>query len=523
MVEDGRASRSRPGQQDDRGPVVRRHVPARQPDPVGGGELHGLERQAPVCRRLAPQGGGGHIGGGDGDGQRQDDHGARQGQGRHDAPAQPAAARPAEIDEPEGERHQAGGQRHYAGRGGEGEARFGDPGDREAGPGCRPGDPDEEQGPAPPPASEAGNGGARRRGAQRDHDHPEGLPAGRAVPAGEERQGDGDPRQRRQTKQGGTAPLRHRAFRHVREEGNDLGGAGKAPVGLPRAAPPLPPGHRPGAPGRARRQVGQGVLHRQQTARRGLPPGEAAKDLDDELGRAPSRTAARSGRGSPGSTATMLWLAPPPSVCSMRPTTSAVHQVPGPHGAAGDDEAVHGVAVGGQGPRDEPVRIGEGRPDPLHLGHHEALLVVVVLEVRPGQVLDEHPDRRHGRTLTEPGRTTPPAAWGSRVARVSGARKGPRGPGRLPRVRASDLDSGRRLPALRLPGSAGGRSSSPSAGPCRGPARWTDPGFWVILVGLIVVIVMSILILHHADDGAAPGTAAPATTTQAAAWGGDAR
>ena len=77
-----------------------------------------------------------------------------------------------------------------------------------------------------------------------------------------------------------------------------------------------------------------------------------------------------------------------------------VHQVPGPQRAAGDDEAVHRVAVGGQGPRDEPVRVGEGRPDPLHLGHHEALLVVVVLEVRPGHVLDEHPDRRHGRTLT---------------------------------------------------------------------------------------------------------------------------
>lgn len=52
----------------------------------------------------------------------------------------------------------------------------------------------------------------------------------------------------------------------------------------------------------------------------------------------------------------------------------------------------------------------------------------------------------------------------------------------------------------------------------RGPSRWTDPGFWVILIGLIVVIVMSVLILRHFDDGVAPDTTVPATTTQAAVW-----
>lgn len=61
------------------------------------------------------------------------------------------------------------------------------------------------------------------------------------------------------------------------------------------------------------------------------------------------------------------------------------------------------------------------------------------------------------------------------------------------------------------------------AGSSRGPSRWTDPGFWIILVGLIAVIVMSVLILRHADDGTVPDTTAPATTTEAAAWGGDAR
>ncbi len=76
-------------------------------------------------------------------------------------------------------------------------------------------------------------------------------------------------------------------------------------------------------------------------------------------------------------------------------------------------------------------------------------------------------------------------------------------------------------PHCGFPLSAGVAAAPPAR--TRGPARWTDPGFWVILVGLIVVIVLSILILQHAGDGAAPGTTAPATTTQAAAWGGDAR
>jgi hypothetical protein len=68
-------------------------------------------------------------------------------------------------------------------------------------------------------------------------------------------------------------------------------------------------------------------------------------------------------------------------------------------------------------------------------------------------------------------------------------------------------------------------SAEAAAPPARtkGPSRWTDPGFWVILIGLIVVIVMSVLILQRAGDGAAPDTTAPATTTQAAAWVGNAR
>jgi len=49
----------------------------------------------------------------------------------------------------------------------------------------------------------------------------------------------------------------------------------------------------------------------------------------------------------------------------------------------------------------------------------------------------------------------------------------------------------------------------------RGPSRWTDPGFWIILVGLIAVIVMSVLILRHAENGSAPETTVPATTVGA--------
>jgi hypothetical protein len=30
-----------------------------------------------------------------------------------------------------------------------------------------------------------------------------------------------------------------------------------------------------------------------------------------------------------------------------------------------------------------------------------------------------------------------------------------------------------------------------------GPSRWTDPGFWIIVVGLAVVIILSIVLLQH--------------------------
>ncbi|MBN2114632.1 MAG: hypothetical protein JW785_10975 [Acidimicrobiia bacterium] len=49
----------------------------------------------------------------------------------------------------------------------------------------------------------------------------------------------------------------------------------------------------------------------------------------------------------------------------------------------------------------------------------------------------------------------------------------------------------------------------------RGPSRWTDPGFWIILAGLVAVIVMSILILRHAEDGPPPEGTTPATTVGA--------
>lgn len=55
------------------------------------------------------------------------------------------------------------------------------------------------------------------------------------------------------------------------------------------------------------------------------------------------------------------------------------------------------------------------------------------------------------------------------------------------------------------------------ARPARGPSRWTDPGFWIILVGLIIVIVMSVLILRHFDDGA-PEDTTPTTSVGAPAW-----
>lgn len=55
------------------------------------------------------------------------------------------------------------------------------------------------------------------------------------------------------------------------------------------------------------------------------------------------------------------------------------------------------------------------------------------------------------------------------------------------------------------------------ARPSRGPSRWTDPGFWIILVGLIIVIVMSVLILRHTEDGA-PEDTTSTTTVGAPAW-----
>jgi len=51
--------------------------------------------------------------------------------------------------------------------------------------------------------------------------------------------------------------------------------------------------------------------------------------------------------------------------------------------------------------------------------------------------------------------------------------------------------------------------------PGRGPSRWTDPGFWVIMIGLIVVIILSIVLLQQAgrDDGGE--TTVPVVTTEA--------
>jgi len=48
-----------------------------------------------------------------------------------------------------------------------------------------------------------------------------------------------------------------------------------------------------------------------------------------------------------------------------------------------------------------------------------------------------------------------------------------------------------------------------------GPSRWTDPGFWVIVVGLAAVIIMSILILQRGWNGSGPEPTAPATTIEA--------
>lgn len=49
----------------------------------------------------------------------------------------------------------------------------------------------------------------------------------------------------------------------------------------------------------------------------------------------------------------------------------------------------------------------------------------------------------------------------------------------------------------------------------RGPSRWTDPGFWVIVVGLVTVIVLSLILLQHVDRGNGGETTVPASTTGA--------
>lgn len=50
----------------------------------------------------------------------------------------------------------------------------------------------------------------------------------------------------------------------------------------------------------------------------------------------------------------------------------------------------------------------------------------------------------------------------------------------------------------------------------RGPSRWTDPGFWVILVGLAAVIIISILLLREAADHEDGGPTSPSSTSEAA-------
>ena len=64
---------------------------------------------------------------------------------------------------------------------------------------------------------------------------------------------------------------------------------------------------------------------------------------------------------------------------------------------------------------------------------------------------------------------------------------------------------------------SGAVAPEPTPGRRRGPSRWTDPGFWVIIIGFVAVIVMSVLILQHFDDDASPGTTSPATTVGAPA------
>ncbi len=49
----------------------------------------------------------------------------------------------------------------------------------------------------------------------------------------------------------------------------------------------------------------------------------------------------------------------------------------------------------------------------------------------------------------------------------------------------------------------------------RGPSRWTDPGFWVIVIGLAAVIAVSILLLRQAARQDESDSTSPATTSQA--------
>lgn len=58
--------------------------------------------------------------------------------------------------------------------------------------------------------------------------------------------------------------------------------------------------------------------------------------------------------------------------------------------------------------------------------------------------------------------------------------------------------------------------TAPEAGRrSRGPSRWTDPGFWVIVIGLAAVIAVSILLLRQAARQEESDTTAPANTSQA--------
>jgi hypothetical protein len=51
--------------------------------------------------------------------------------------------------------------------------------------------------------------------------------------------------------------------------------------------------------------------------------------------------------------------------------------------------------------------------------------------------------------------------------------------------------------------------------PGRGPSRWTDLGFWVIVIGLVVVIILSIVLLQQAGRDAGRETTVPLVTSEA--------